>query len=299
MQENTKPVKYLTVVGSLSSEGKLLLHPGYITESDVKIQGHSGNDPDEFLGVEMVDVNKGVISRNYLPLVDFCVGPTKGVSVKDRMVAGKVPFDPATRVLRFYHKNEVVHEVQVSQSAPTVDLNWKPSEKLYGRQVLSWTGKHPENKPLHYIVCYSNTDGQTWQPLSLSLEENKYEIDFDQLPGGTGRVRIVASDGVITVMVESEPFDVANKGCLAMILFPQDGATVGSREPVLFRGQGYYMDQQRPETQKLHWSSSKDGTLGHGAVLHVRKLSPGTHQISLTAGSDKNKRTSTIKIDVK
>ncbi|MEK6303370.1 MAG: hypothetical protein AABO41_21890 [Acidobacteriota bacterium] len=300
MQDDPNAPQYLTVVGSLSAEGKLSLQPGYITRShDVKAQGNSSNEPDQFLGVEMLDDKKGVVSRNYLPLVDFCVGASKGISVTERMVAGKVPYDPATRLLRFYHNNKLVHEVEVSKSSPEVELIWQPSKTIKGQQVVSWTGKHPEDKPLHYMVCYSNSDGQTWQPLSLSTEDTKYQIDFDQLPGGKGRVGIVATDGVNTVMVESQAFKVANKGCIAMILAPQDGATVALNDQVRFRGQGYYMEQQRPETQKLTWSSSKDGTLGQGAVLEVRKLSPGTQQITLTAGSGKNTGTSSIKIEVK
>ena len=119
------------------------------------------------------------------------------------------------------------------------------------------------------------------------------------MPGGTGRIGIVATDLVNTVRAESKTFRVADKGRIAMILAPQDGAAISSQERVIFRGQGYYMERQRPESQKLTWSSSKAGAQGQGAVLEVQTLSPGTHQITLTAGSEKSKGTSSIKIEIK
>ena len=144
------------------------------------------------------------------------------------------------------------------------------------------------------MVCYSNTDGADWHFLSFTIQEPVYEVDFDRLPGGTRcQVGVVASDGVNTVLTATRSFPVPTKPCQALILAPEEGATVGAGETVTLQGQGYYLEEREPELEQLDWSSSVDGALGTGPVLDVA-LSPGTHQITLRAGTRERRCEATV-----
>jgi hypothetical protein len=68
-------------------------------------------------------------------------------------------------------------------------------------------------------------------------------------------------------------------------------------EPVILNGQGYWLEEDQPETVDLTWSSSLDGNLGRGAHLTVA-LSAGLHAITLRAGSGERVSSSTVSVNV-
>jgi hypothetical protein len=203
-------------------------------------------------------------------------------------VADKILFPEETRTLRFIRAdtNTTVHEITRPESQPQIQFDWDPPEEMVvdGRQVISWTAGHPEELPLQFLVFYSHTDGQTWQPANLPLEDRELELDFDQLPGGERcRVKVLATDGANTTEVESGTFRVAEKGLRATILAPEDGATFPLGQAIWLRGQGFHLEEQRPELEDLTWTSSIDGELGSGSVVEVGP-SQGRHDITLRAG---------------
>jgi hypothetical protein len=192
----------------------------------------------------------------------------------------------------------MIHEIIVSEGKPKVHLTWEPQESVEGKQTITWIGKHSQDLLLHYLVRYTH-NGETWQPIGLGTEEPQQEIDFDKLPGSNQcKFVIVATDGVNTIEVESKSFRVPVKLCQAMILSPEDDATFASNEPVTLQGQGFYLEENRAETEALVWTSSKDGELGKGMILQVSKLSPGSHRIMLTAGTGERAGKATIKIRI-
>jgi hypothetical protein len=70
-----------------------------------------------------------------------------------------------------------------------------------------------------------------------------------------------------------------------MIFAPQDGATFAPGQLGVLHGQGLYLEENKPETEALAWTSSEDGDIGTGMTVQMAKLSPGAHRITLTAGT--------------
>ncbi len=83
-----------------------------------------------------------------------------------------------------------------------------------------------------------------------------------------------------------------------MILAPADGAVFPVGGTVVLQGQGFYLEEHRPELETLDWSSSQDGPLGRGLLIRVKGLPPGTHDIVLRAGVDERVGESSIQIQV-
>jgi hypothetical protein len=112
-------------------------------------------------------------------------------------------------------------------------------------------------------------------------------------------VAVIATDGVNTVRSESKSFSVNVKPCLALILAPADGTVIAQDEWITFRGQGFLLEENRPETEALVWRSSKDGELGRGMVLMRRRLTLGLHEIMLMAGTGKRAGRASISVQVR
>jgi len=146
---------------------------------------------------------------------------------------------------------------------------------------------------------YTHTDGERWSRLGWRTDSRAAEVDFAQLPGGDRlRLAVVATDGVNTTMAESPTFRVVVKPCRAMILAPEDGATVAAGGTVLLRGQGYYLEEVRPETEALAWNSSQDGDLGLGMLLGWSPCAGGEHRVTLVAGTGGRQGTTEITVRV-
>jgi hypothetical protein len=275
-------VQYLCFAAILYPDNRLEPRPGYLTGNP-----HGAKEPsDGGVLVELADVDGKTLLQQRLAARAFC---GDGQAVAAASVVGKLPFNAETRVIRFFRKDLLIHEIHVSAEKPRVTLAWRPSRKLDGRHTVTWKGDHPDGLPLHYFLRYTHTDGGRWRPVSLMTDATKEEIDLDRLPGGSRcGVGVVATDGINTVMAESARFSVPVKGCVTTILAPEDKAVFEAGEAVWLRGQGFYLEENRAaETDELAWTSSRDGVIGTGPVVRTR-LSPGSHRITLNAGKGKS-----------
>jgi hypothetical protein len=118
----------------------------------------------------------------------------------------------------------------------------------------------------------------------LGLSEPRLTIDLDSLAGGNAcRLAVTASNGLRATRVESEPFQVREKPCAAVIQRPVDGEEL-ARDVVLV-GNGWWREEGRPEAEALAWASDVQGQLGRGRQV-TACLAPGTHIITLRAGTE-------------
>ena len=54
-------------------------------------------------------------------------------------------------------------------------------------------------------------------------------------------------------------------------------------QDVVLAGNGWWLEDARPELERLSWCSDRDGELGRGQTVRTT-LSPGEHRLVLTAG---------------
>ena len=87
-----------------------------------------------------------------------------------------------------------------SANAPTVTLTAPAggSQLPAGPFQVSWTGSDQDGDPLTYSLLYSNDGGATWETLATDLTGSELELNTDQLPGGSGKLRVVVSDGFLS-----------------------------------------------------------------------------------------------------
>jgi hypothetical protein len=285
-------IQYLRIIGRLYPDNHLELRPSYLTDNP----RHPKEDPKGSITVNLYDNKEKLLLKHRLSTKYYCTGRRV---LPELAVRGEIPFPKDTRILRFFKEDVVIHEIRVNEGKPEVKILWEPSTQVKGKQKITWRGIHTKNQPLQYFLRYTRNNGKTWQRVSLRTDKKSHDIDFDQLPGGRQcRIAVVATDGINTYIEKSRSFYVSIKPCKAMILEPEDNKIFAKNQPVLLRGQGYYMEENKAELKNLFWSSSKDGKLGKGMLIEVSKLSAGTHQISLVAGTENRVGETTISIHI-
>lgn len=198
-----------------------------------------------------------------------------------------VPFPEGTARFRIVDPNDVVRsEVSVTTGIPTVVVT-APSagQEIAGPYTITWAASDPDSDALFYRVQYS-PDGLHWIDLPPSATTTSLAADFSLLPGGDqARVRVTASDGINSATALSEAFSVPLKETEVTIDSPTAGSAYSVVAGILFQGSAY--DPQEGEildSERLVWMSDRDGEIGRGATLFVRRnLSAGRHLITFTA----------------
>lgn len=212
------------------------------------------------------------------------------------MFAGNIPYVSRVDAINFYRDGKQLHHFDVPRTIPEVVLRWHPGdEPPLGKSSVIWHGRHEEGRRLYYYLTYESLDGKR-VPLTTLSEASEMEVDFSTLPSGIGQLRLTASDGYNTVEARSPRFYVPRRACTVFIFSPVEGAVLtGGR--VDLAGRGLYDDTMTEEVEALEWVSDRDGLLGQGALIPGVVLSPGRHQITLTAGLPGAKNSSSVRVE--
>jgi hypothetical protein len=283
--------RYLMFFGTLHVDNRLELIPGYL--SNRRMPFVEGSTPPVM--VDLLDQAGRILLRGALSTARYC---GDGVESDDLLVRGAIPFRDDVRQIRFLGRDLELLTMPVSNASPELRLTSQPLGIARGQQIIAWEASHQDGLKLQYFLLYSTNAGRTWERLTSRLEDTEYPVDFDQVPGGQEcRIVVVATDGVNTTTAETEAFSVAAKPCQVFLLEPADGEQFAAGRAILLRGQGYYLEEQRAETETLVWTSDREGELGRGPLVELRaRLSPGEHQITLQAGNAGRVSSRTIRV---
>lgn len=210
----------------LVDELRLELSPGFLTLAEPTPPLPGGEESPDVLLVELTRARDGHVERTALPAVPLCLHGS-GLPAP-RLVHGLVAYDTPAAELSFRFHDHVVHNIAVHPEGPEVRLDWQPGGSVDGIHEVTWSAEHPSGAALWFLPLYRYGDDE-WRPLGLPQRETSVAVDFEELPGGEAcQVRVAASDGVNTAVVDSEPFGVASKGLEPVI-------PAGRRGPALRR----------------------------------------------------------------
>jgi hypothetical protein len=291
-EDHRRPTHWL-VLGVLHDDNTFVRNPGFTGEV-----ARATLDAESPLRAELLDADGRMLLRAGIPLLRPCAdGP--GPEPSFRVAAATVPLPARTSQVHFLLDDVLLEEYRVPDGEPRTTLTAVPERGARGRARVAWESEHPEGVPLTHAVGFSADDGQTWQPVGVPTRENGVELDLDALPGGKAcRISVKTTDGVHTITTTSDPIALLVKPCMAMILAPGTGHELGAGATLRLQGQGYWLEERRPEFDALFWSSSRAGALGEGALVEVSGLQPGRHEITLTAGEGERAGRASIEIAI-
>jgi Ca2+-binding RTX toxin-like protein len=181
-----------------------------------------------------------------------------------------------------------VAAVPASANPPTVAVTAPAADTVIdtAEATFAWTGSDADGDPLSYTVLYSPDGGATWDTLAVNTSQTSVTVERAALAASpAATIQVIASDGINTASVTSEPFVVVNNEPSVVIDAPGDGAVFSGVQNVDLIGRGEDPDDGPLVGAALSWSSDLDGPLGSGAELTVNAadLSEGDHLITLTA----------------
>jgi hypothetical protein len=286
--------KYLKLIGHITYDRKLVLRSSYLVERSSQINKTTEGD----LSMIFLDKNNHEIQKSFLVVKPYNLpkNPKSSLAVR-----GKVSLPEGVKEILFFYRDEIIYKMKVGDAIPEFKIDWgvlSSGDMVDGRKTFTWT-QIKRGASLRYFFEYSIDNGKKWFRVSPMLDKKSYEVDFDALPGGDScKIGIVATDGVLTKRLESNSFHVRVKPCRPILLSPTDGGIFKLGSPITFIGQGFYLEENLPESTNVFWSSSIDGNLAQGKIITVRNLSRGIHTITLTTGIEKRSSQKNIKITI-
>lgn len=177
----------------------------------------------------------------------------------------------------------------VSASSPVVSAvlqNGGATLPASGVVTLSWLRSDADGDRVTSSVLYSSDGGESWHLLEQGLEGSSYGVDVARLAGtrgaATGRFRVLASDGVLTGFADSAPFAVPGQPPRVRIASPVPASRMELGQNVVLDVLVDDVEEGIIADPAVSWTSHIDGHLGNGKQI-VRRLSEGTHFISVTA----------------
>lgn len=188
-----------------------------------------------------------------------------------------------TGELRIVHDEQTIWKSSASAADPTVTIVTPAgSSPLSGTVDITWQAEDADGDELIYTLLYSIDDGETWVPIAVRLEEPKYKLDLDRLPGGSAcRLRVIASDGWNATRADTpDAFAVADKAAVLEIDAPQDGEQIDYHAQLDLSAYAYDKETGWIDGENITWQSSVDGQLGMGNYLTFDDLSSGEHTIT-------------------
>lgn len=274
--------RFLTVTGLVGDDGHLSVEPGFHIDFRRITPPVQLNDEllKDSVIVEFLDKQHLILTQSVLPLEPVCFFNGSGPNLKLFAAAVACPDD--YHFIRYYAGDRFLKEIGRLAAPPVVKFVQTPSPTAADMEMITWIVERHADSDIRSIVLYSHTEGNSWQAIvaPASGETNSVLVKFADLPGGKARLRVLATDGFSTTIIESAPFEVPIKGVRPSILGPAEGAIVPAESLTWFHGQAYDYEKQAAAPDELLWCSSQDGELGRGPVI-ATKLSPGLHEVTL------------------
>ncbi len=219
-------------------------------------------------------------------LADHAFTPSGGTDSVLMMFGQVVPFATGTRDLQIIRLSDqkVLANVPIYANSPVISdvhLVGAP-DPVSGTVTLAWTASHPDGAALKFDIFYSHDNGVTFQPVMMNMTGQSQPVDTSRLGGGTGKFRVVASDGANTAFADSASFTMADKPPVVAITLPSSNIQTRYGQVVNFSGEALDAQDGTLADASLTWSSAA-GALGTGHLLSKNLLPPGANVITLTA----------------
>jgi len=267
------------ISGRLNVDGSGILRPVITAPGDSFFPETSNGQ----YALRFLDSQEEILKESsfHMSFVDVDGNAVKTPSFNFRIPVIETPPVASIVLLR---DEQVLDTILVSANPPTVTiLSPNGGETWNGLETISWEASDGDNDPLFFSVLYSPDDGIVWIPLAHNLQTNEYVVNTAQLPGGDNAlIRVIASDGFHTAMVDSEEtFTVQQNPPAVVINEPNDGDKFRADRKIRFRGDATDPEDEIVSEVSFLWILNEN-VIGAGRNVNAALL-PGTHEITLRA----------------
>jgi hypothetical protein len=185
------------------------------------------------------------------------------------------------------HDNAPFQKVVVSSNAPSVQLYATFGERPDPKSAsFEFFVDDADGDDVHSFVQFSTDGGQTWSIFNhIDEDTGLTALPTETIPGTLqGRIRVVATDGILTTIVESpDDFIVDDKPPVVEVYTPEEGATYPQSGSLAFSAQGFDLEDDHLDAKSIRWESDRSGYMGYGYQIDGSLLATGIHVITVTA----------------
>jgi len=273
-------MRVLTFAASYDDAGVLVVDPGFVTDGD---PSPDADKSESAIDVEVLDRKGTTLNTARVAWTPLCApGTDRAAGGSPTVALGAVPFGRAAAGLRLTDRGRVVLERMASRTPLTAEVGWPAPVKSSDdrKRLIEWKSQEGALA----IAAYSPDGGASWLPLGIPAATSPLEVDLTNVPGSEkGQLRLLVTDGLRTITIDSGPWPLAATGWVGAILTPADGTQVKAGTPVVLAGQAVELERREWADAQLEWHAEGLGRLGTGAELIVTFPSGG-HTIQLRVG---------------
>lgn len=229
----------------------------------------------------MLDLIGNVLHESGLPLEETTDGPDE-----DFAFSHYFPFPPGTQRIQIVQGQQILAERIVSSHPPAIALTTVTMDEAQQQLTASWQASDPDGGHLVFWIYYSPDDGRAWQALALNRRQTSVVIDTRRLPASiTGRLRVVASDGVRATAAVSPRFVISNHPPEIGLSGLSEGARIPYDNRPSLSIFAVDAEEGRAPISLQWWIQKVNGpTLnGTGNDIAMEELDIGEHQLTIAA----------------
>lgn len=253
-----------------------IFDPEKVEEAFAESLAASG-EADRFV-VRLVDAAGTTLQESALP-----------TSVQEDGTEGRIgfshftPWNPATRRVQLVRNDSIWAERFVSPNAPTISIDAVGLDPAEEEIHVEWSAFDADADPLVFIVQYTPDDGAHWETYRFNYPATGLTMSTRRFPGGEqARIRILASDGVLTAAATSEVFYIPDHPPMPLI----SGVGEGERLP-FGKTIDLYALVIDPEDGRLAqpatWILAGPSPASHaGDLFRLHDLAPGSYTATAT-----------------
>jgi len=229
--------------------------------------------------IQAVDAGGQVLATQALEVVYRMKSPS--MPLANAPFTGTMAFPDGTVAFQIVKNGVPVKERLVSTTPPKVT-----TVTIGTDGEVTWGAEDSDTDRLYYEVAYNADPANTpfaWMVLASDLEETNLSVDFSLLAGGAGaKIRVTATDGILTGFRDSDPIAVARKAPEVFITEQVD-RFYEVRDQISLVGEAHDLNDGWLKGNQLQWASDIAGVLGSGSPLLLDSLPKGVHTITLRA----------------
>jgi len=203
----SNPMQSILLSGLADRNGWVGLQDFYVIDREPPEEEISAGD----YSLKLLDANENVLSDQNFG-VSFTLLSDPPIDLNTTGFVLTVPFIDGTKKIRIDFNGSTRAERLVSANAPTVSIV-SPSggEEWSGTHTVVWNASDADGGELSFVLQYSSDNGVTWNPIAIDLNGESFELNAGYLePTGNYKLKVIATDGVLTGEAVSSAFTVRN-----------------------------------------------------------------------------------------
>lgn len=234
--------------------------------------------------VELLDANYGVLQR--VPLRSMatqancgCGCGGDGDEPPTGLVQALLPDTDEAFALRVVVNDNEIWSRQATSEPPTI---WDVAASVDNDELyVNWQTSAADAYPIERMVRWSDDDGRRWQALAINLETDAAVVPTSAVASGPILVQVIVSDGFYSVTSDSVGVEIPQRPPTAAILWPAEGATVRTDEPVRLWGVATANNGNALAAEDMHWYLDGEAVGSGSEVWAGLATYDGEHEATL------------------